>query len=77
MILLKDNKLGAIVIFHPIENIESVAILYDENNNAVAFSKTKINSIDAGGTTNIVFTWPESFQSKIVRIDIISKVLPY
>ena len=60
----------------PIENIESVAILYDENNNAVAFSKTKIDSIDEDSTSDIVFTWPEKFKEKIVRIDIVSKVLP-
>lgn len=60
----------------PIENIESVAILYDENNNAVAFSKTKIDVIDANGSTDISFTWPEKFDKKIVRIDVVSKVLP-
>ena len=59
-----------------IENIESVAILYDENNNAVAFSKTKIDSINGGDTQNIVFTWPEKFDNAVVRIDIVSKVLP-
>lgn len=60
----------------PISNIESIAILYDENNNAVAFSRTKIDSIDADGIADIVFTWPEKFNAKIVRIDVISKVLP-
>jgi len=50
--------------------------LYDENNNAVAFSKTKIDSIDGGSTASIVFTWPEPFSGQIVRIDIVSKVLP-
>jgi hypothetical protein len=59
-----------------IENIESVAILYDENNNAIAFSKTKVDSIDKDSTIDIVFTWPEKFESKIVRIDMVSKVLP-
>ena len=59
-----------------VENIESVAILYDENNNAVAFSKTKIDSIAKNSTADIVFTWPEKFESKIVRIDIVSKVIP-
>jgi hypothetical protein len=59
-----------------IENIESVAILYDENNNAVAFSKTKVDSIDKDSTKEIVFTWPESFEQGIVRIDVVSKVLP-
>lgn len=59
-----------------IENIESVAILYDENNNAVAFSKTKVDSIVKDGNSDIVFTWPEKFTAKVVRIDIVSKVLP-
>ncbi len=59
-----------------INNIESVAILYDENNNAIAFSKTKTDFISADGTADIVFTWPEVFSAKVVRIDIVSKVLP-
>jgi hypothetical protein len=59
-----------------VENIEAIAILYDENNNAITFSRTKIDSIDADGTADIVFTWPEKFDRKVVRIDIVSKVLP-
>jgi hypothetical protein len=60
----------------PIQNIEAIAILYDENNNAIAFSRTKIDSIDKDSTADIVFTWPEKFDKKVVRIDIVSKVLP-
>jgi len=60
----------------PVYDIEEVAILYDVNGNAVAFSKTKIDSIEADGTADIVFTWPQQFSGKIVRIDIVSKVLP-
>ena len=60
----------------PIPNIESIAILYDENNNAIAFSKTKIDVLDSDGSTDIVFTWPEKFKSKIFKIDIVSRVLP-
>lgn len=59
-----------------IENVESVAILYDVNNNAIAFSKTKIDFINKDNTTDIVFTWPEKFENNVVRIDIISKVIP-
>jgi len=70
LVTLKNSTLK------PIENIESVAILYDGNNNAIAFSKTKIDSINADDTADIVFTWPETFSGKIVRIDIVSKVLP-
>lgn len=59
-----------------INNIEVVAILYDEDNNAVAFSRTKIDSIAGDSTEDIVFTWPERFTKTIIRIDLISKVLP-
>ena len=60
----------------PIENIEAVAILYDENNNAIAFSRTKVDYIDKDSLENIVFTWPEPLGQAIVRIDVVSKVLP-
>lgn len=70
LVTIKNNTLNQI------QNIESIAILYDENNNAIAFSKTKIDSIDADNTTDIVFTWPEVFTAKVVKIDIVSKVLP-
>lgn len=60
----------------PIQNIEVVSILYNENGNAVAFSKTKIDTISGESTADIVFTWPEAFMEKIVRIDIVSKVAP-
>jgi len=59
-----------------IENIESVAILYDEDNNAIAFSKTKVDLINKDSIKDIVFTWPEPFSKNIIRIDVVSKVLP-
>jgi hypothetical protein len=59
----------------PINNIEVVAILYDQNDNAVAFSKTKVDFIDKEGTQNVVFTWPEKFSEKIYRIEVLSKVM--
>lgn len=69
MVTMRNSSLN------PINNIESIAILYDQNDNAVAFSRTKIDSINAGGTMDIAFTWPEAFVSKVVRIDIVSRVL--
>lgn len=70
LVTMKNSDLRSI------QNIEAVAILYDENSNAVAFARTKIDSIDANNTADIVFTWPEIFNTKVVRIDIVSKVLP-
>ncbi|MFH0755531.1 MAG: hypothetical protein V1910_02600 [bacterium] len=69
LITLKNSALNSI------KNIEAVAILYDENNNAITFSRTKIDSINADAEQQIVFTWPEKFEQKVVRIDIVSKVL--
>ncbi len=58
-----------------VDNIESVAILYDQNANAIAFSKTVTDSIAPGASADIVFTWPEPFGSQVYKIDIISQVL--
>jgi hypothetical protein len=58
-----------------IRNIESVAILYDQDANAVAFSKTKIDTIIKDSTEDVIFTWPEKFENKIFKIDIVSKVI--
>jgi hypothetical protein len=60
----------------PLANIESIAILYDANGNAIAFSKTKVDSIAPNASADIVFTWPEKLSAPVVRIDIVSKVLP-
>ncbi len=63
------------VSISPINNIQSFAILYDQNGNAIAFSKTLIDSIDAGSANTAVFTWPEPFPSPVYKIDILSEVV--
>ncbi len=67
---LKNSGLNAI------RNIEPVAILYDQNGNSVAFSKTFVDEIAPGKTTEIIYTWPQVFKEKIYKIEIISKILP-
>jgi len=59
-----------------IKNIEAVAILYDIDSNAFAFSRTKIDKIEKGDTSNIVFTWPEKFTKEVSLIDVVYKILP-
>jgi len=59
----------------PIENIEFMAILYDTDDNAIAFSKTFLDILAKDSTENITFTWPEPFAQKIYKTEIISKVL--
>jgi hypothetical protein len=58
-----------------VDNVEVVAILYSSDENAIAFSRTMIDTIQGQSTQNIVFTWPEPFSEKVYRIELISKVL--
>jgi len=58
-----------------IYDIELVGILYDSEDNAIAFSKTKIDKIDGQGEENAVFTWPEPFGKDVYKIEVVPKVL--
>ena len=59
----------------PISNIETVAIVYDEYDNAVGFSRTFIDRLGKGESQDIAFTWPEPFTSGVVKIEIIPRVM--
>ncbi len=59
--------------FYSFSNVEVVAILYDENENAIASSRTYIDSIDKNSSQSVNFTWPEAFISKAVRIEIVPR----
>jgi len=67
---LKNSSLSQI------NNIQSVAILYDQDSNAIAFSKTVTDVVAAGATADIAFTWPQPFANQVQKIDIVSQVLP-
>lgn len=54
-----------------IPDVYVVAILYDENNNAVSVSRTYLDELVREEKKNIVFTWPEAFTSKIITKEII------
>ncbi len=62
-VTLQNNDL------EPIKNI-------DGNGNAAHFSKTVVDLIDKESAEDIVYTWPEKFDSKIYKIDILYKILP-
>jgi hypothetical protein len=55
-------------------DIEVVAILYDEKNNAQASSRTYIDVLFGGGQRPVVFTWPEDFNFSVNRIEIVPKL---
>ncbi len=70
-------KLSANIInkdFNPYSNIEVVAILYDENGNAMGASRTFIDKIEGNQTTSLIFTWPNPFKTTPTKIEIIPKL---
>jgi len=62
---LKNNSLFGI------PDINVVAILYDENNNAVSASSTYIDELRGEETQTLSFTWPEPFATKVVTKEIL------
>lgn len=58
----------------PISKIEVVAIAYDNDGNALGFSRTFIDKIGKGELQDIVFTWPRPFSSNVIKIEIIPRV---
>lgn len=55
---------------------EVVAILFDEDDNAIAASKTVINDLSKGQTEPLTFTWLEPFPRRVVRIETLYRVYP-
>jgi len=54
-----------------LENITFVVIVYDSLNNAIATSNTKVFRLEKDSSQNIVFTWPNKFESLSTRFEII------
>ncbi len=59
-----------------IKNLSAVAIIYDSSDNAIAASRTIIDSLSAKQSTPITFTWPTPFSSNAVRKEIILRIYP-
>ncbi len=54
-----------------IPDVYVVAILYDEDKNAVSVSRTYVEELNKEEKKNIVFTWPEAFTTKVITKEII------
>lgn len=50
----------------PQSHIETVAIVYDDKENAIGASRTVIDKLDVGETADAIFTWPAPFLPKEV-----------
>lgn len=53
-----------------------VAVVFDASGNAFAGSATALDSFEAETTSNLVFTWPDSFTSPVGHVDVIPVVAP-
>ncbi len=57
--------------FFTIPELIVIAILYDENHNAVSSSRTYLDSLSPEGAKDVSFTWPEPFSAPIFTKEII------
>lgn len=55
----------------PIGRLTVYAILYDKDGNALGFSKTIVDEVPGKGTATAPFTWPESFNNKVISIEVL------
>ncbi len=56
------------------KNVEVVAIVYDEDGNGFASSRTYIDNLGDRGVATVHFTWPEAFATSSSKIEIIPKL---
>ncbi|MEK9183804.1 MAG: hypothetical protein AAB890_01905, partial [Patescibacteria group bacterium] len=59
-----------------VENIHAVAIIYDKNGNASAASITEVESIKAGSSQEMFFTWPAPLGDQAFSNEIFLSVEP-
>lgn len=58
----------------PVYDIETVAIVYDQEGIARATSATTIEAIAGSDTATALFTWPQPFTFSVARVEIIPKI---
>lgn len=59
-----------------VSNIDLIALVYDEEGNIFAASKTFIETLGGGAEALVVFTWPRPFTKNAAQVDIIARVFP-
>lgn len=62
---------------YDLPEFDVISIVYDENQKAIAVSKTHKDGLPSNNKTNIVFTWPEAFSAVPVVKDLILSVNPF
>jgi hypothetical protein len=56
------------------KNVEVIAIIYDDEGNGFMASRTFIDKLGDRGTSEVVFTWPETFTASSSKVEIIPKL---
>ena len=59
------------------EDVPVVAILYNQEDNAIAASQTFIDTLDQGTEQKVFYSWPEPFGDTVSRIEIIPRIDPF
>jgi len=62
---------------HNLPEFDAVAILYDEEGNAINASKTHKDKLISGGSLPLMFTWPEALTLKTATKDIMILIDPF
>jgi hypothetical protein len=60
----------------PVSSLTFVATVFDASGNAIATSQTALQTLAAGASQQIFFTWPTPFSAQVGRVDIIPVVAP-
>lgn len=58
-------------------DIPVVAVVYNNEGNAIASSRTYIDQLDQGNEAQIFYSWPEPFADAVSRIEILPRVNPF
>jgi len=54
-----------------ISTTDVYVVLYDKDGNALGFSKTVVDGVPANGSIVAPFTWPTSFDGKVISIEVL------
>lgn len=60
-----------------VQNIDVTAIIYDNEDNAIAASASVVDVLRAESSSDVVFTWPVPFLFSPARVEVISRVDPF
>ena len=70
--VLVENK-----TFFDFTDIPIVVILYNQKDNAIAASRTFIDRLSQGESTQVFYSWPEPFNDTVSRIEVIPRIDPF